>query len=289
MNRRDMIRSSLAGTVGAAAMIPTLGAGSIRQRRVSRLDDSAKVKVAVASGVDYFKKRCDDQVPTVIALERAIASKDLAAAKLAYIESRPPYEEIETIAGSFEDSDRDIDARPYAFDGGETDPGFRGFHKIENLIFAEEDLDAAHPYSVELVESIRRLRGELDESERFNAEGQFGGMVALTNEIAAKKISSEEETWSDQSILIFKHNWLGVNSQFKPFGQMVGADKPSVIAVAVAHNNAMGTLKSYFKPGVVAATPYSSLSNRERRAIGDASNRYRDAIIVVRDEIGVQG
>ncbi|MBG83716.1 MAG: EfeM/EfeO family lipoprotein [Phycisphaerae bacterium] len=269
--------------------MPALGAGSIKKSRLRKLDDSAQVKVAVASGVDYFKRRCDDQIPTVIALEQAIASKDLAAAKLAYIESRPPYEEIETIAGSFEDSDRDIDARPYSFDGGEDDPDFRGFHKIENLIFAEEDLDAAHPYAVQLVESIKRLRGELDESDRFNAEGQFGGMVALTNELSAKKISSEEETWSDQSLLIFKHNWLGVNSQFIPFGQMVGADKPSVIAVAVAHRDAMNTLKPYFKPGVVAAAPYSGLSNRERRAIADASNRYRDAIIVVRDEIGVPG
>jgi len=51
----------------------------------------------------------------------------------------------------------------------------------------------------------------------------------------------------------------------------------------------MNTLKPYFKPGVVAAAPYSGLSNRERRAIADASNRYRDAIIVVRDEIGVPG
>ena len=57
MNRRDMIRSSLAGTVGAAAMMPALGAGSIKKSRLRKLDDSAQVKVAVASGVDYFKRR----------------------------------------------------------------------------------------------------------------------------------------------------------------------------------------------------------------------------------------
>ena len=290
MNRRDMIRASIAGTVGATTVVPVLSAGSIASGRgLRRLDDSEQVQAAVDSGVAYFKIRCDDQLPTVKALDAAIASGDLAAAKRAYIESRPPYEEIETTAGSFEDSDTDIDARPYAFEGGETDPNFRGFHKIENLVFAEEDLEAARPYSKRLVKSVIQLRKELDESERFNAEGQFGGMVALTNEVAAKKVSSEEETWSDQSLLIFKHNWIGVHSQFKPFGAMVGNDRASVQAVEAAHRNALMTLKPYFKPGVVAAAPYSGVSIRERRTMADASNRYRDAIIVVRDEIGVSG
>ena len=285
-----MIRASIAGTVGASTVVPVLGAGAIAPvRGLRRMDDSAQVQEAVASGVAYFKTRCDDQMPTVKALDAAIASGDLAAAKRAYIEARPPYEEIETIAGSFEDSDADIDARPYAFEGGETDPNFRGFHKIENFIFAEEDLQAARPYSQKLIESFMKLRKELDESERFSAEGQFGGMVALTNEVAAKKISSEEETWSDQTLLIFKHNWIGVHSQFKPFGEMVGSDRASVQAVERAHRDAMATLKPHFKPGIVAAAPYSGISNRERRTMGDASNRYRDAIIVVRDEIGIPG
>ena len=124
-----MIRASIAGTVGASTVVPVLSAGSIATGSgLRRIGDSEQVQAAVDSGVAYFKIRCDDQMPSVKALDAAIASGDLAAAKRAYIESRPPYEEIETTAGSFEDSDADIDARPYAFEGGETDPNFRGFH-----------------------------------------------------------------------------------------------------------------------------------------------------------------
>ena len=252
-------------------------------------DDSGRMQDAVVSGIAYFQNRCDDQMPTVKALHQAIESGNVQAAQRAYIEARPPYEEIETIAGCFEESDADIDARPYAFEGGETDPEFRGFHKIENLIFAEEDLEAARPHAEMLVLSIAKLRGELNESSRFSPEEQFGGMVALTNEVAAKKVSSEEETWSDQSVLIFKHNWIGVQSQFEPFGEMHGADRASVQAVHAAYRDAQNTVKPYFKPGIVAAAPYSSVPIKQRRAIADASNRYRDAIIVVRDEIGVSG
>jgi len=283
MNRRDMIRASVVGTLGASTLSPGLASASIRVRR----DDSEKVQAAVDSGVAYFRQRCDEQMPSVNALVAAIASGNVDAAKKAYIDSRPPYEEIETIAGSFEESDADIDARPYSFDGGETDPEFRGFHKIENLVFAEENLPAALPYAERLVISFGKLRRELDQPERFSAEGQFGGMVALTTEVAAKKVSSEEETWSDQSLLIFKHNWIGAWSQFKPFGDMVGADSAQVRSVAAAHAAAQEVIRPYFTKDVVAAAPYSSVPIKVRRAIADASNRYRDAIIVVRDQIGV--
>lgn len=58
---------------------------------------------------------------------------DLEGAKEAYTKSRPEYEQIEVLAGSFEDIDSDIDARAYAFDNGEAvegveDPVERGAH-----------------------------------------------------------------------------------------------------------------------------------------------------------------
>jgi iron uptake system component EfeO len=290
MNRRNMIKTSIAGGITVPATLPLLAAsaGTSGTAR-TRATVEPRLQEAVDAGVAYFKRRCDEQVPLVTQLRTAIASGDVAAAKSAYIISRPPYEEIETIAGSFLESDADIDARPYAFEGGETDPEFRGFHRIENLIFAEEDLEAAAPYAERLEASILRLRRELDEADRFSPEGQFGGMVALSTEVAAKKISSEEETWSDQSLLIFKHNWIGIQSQFQPFGDVLGKDHPTVRAVDEAHAAAMLTVAPHFRKNQVGATPYSRISIKDRRTMADASNRYRDAIIVFRDGIGITG
>ena len=147
------------------------------------------------------------------------------------------------------------------------------------LLFGHEDVEAALPYAVRLNQSVAELKTQLGERERFDAAGQFGGMLALTNEVAAKKISSEEEAWSNQSLLIFKHNWIGACSQYLPFDGLVARTDPAASRqVLEARDAALETLRPYFRTGVVAATPYTQVSFLERRRMADASNRLRDAL-----------
>ena len=64
-----------------------------------------------------------------------------------------------------------------------------------------------------------------------------------------------------------------------PFAVLIEARDPAAVkAVRDAHAAAMETLKPHFKPGVVAATPYTEVSFADRRRMADASNRFRDAI-----------
>merc|ERR1711924_254013 len=59
--------------------------------------------------------------------------------------------------------------------------------------------------------------GELADPKNFDGVTSFEGMIGLAGEIVKKKIASEEETWSGQSLLIFDSNWDGILSQAKPF------------------------------------------------------------------------
>lgn len=287
MNRRELLLSSIAGGAWLAAAGAAMGAmgrvGGALRRPVA--GDPPEIASAVAEGVGYFQRRCTDQAPLVRGLREAIASGDLAAARRAYIAARPPYEEIETLAASFPEADTDIDARPYAFEAGEMDEDFRGFHKIEALLFGYEDVAAAAPYADGLVRSVERLQRELGERERFSAAGHFDGMIALATEVAAKKISSEEETWSDQSLLIFRHNWIGVRSQFTPFAPLLSGETAEQVRAACEAAEAL--VAPHFRAGAPAATPYSAIGMRERRAMADASNRIRDRLLEARAELGV--
>ena len=277
----------IALSLASGATLASVPRPAWARARRSGTDDSPEMQQAVADGVAYFGKRCDTQLQDCRRLERAIASGNLQMAQNAYIEARPPYEEIETLAYAFEDTDRDIDARPYAFDQGETDANFRGFHKIEVILFGYQDVAEALPYAQALTKSVAQLKTQLGELDRFDAEGQFGGMYALTNEVAAKKISSEEEAWSDQTLLIFKHNWIGAHSQFAPFAPLVARSNPQKAEnVRIAYEAAMQTLQPHFKNGQVAATPYSQVSMTDRRSMADASNRMRDSIAQASTVIG---
>jgi len=243
---------------------------------------------AAQRGIVHLRRRTDDQLPLVDRLRDAIAGGMIEQARAAYVESRPPYEEVEVLANCFVDDDRDIDARPYVFEAGELDEEFRGFHRIEGLIYGRADLEAALPYAEGLVESIKRLRRKLDEVDRFDAAKSFEGMIVLATEVSAKKISSEEETWSDQSLLIFKHNWLGIDSQYRPFVRaLLDRDQALADAIDQALYDAQMTISPYFKPRVVAAAPYSTVPLDERRRIANASNRLRTLLVEARDALEI--
>ena len=242
----------------------------------------------VQAGVNYFQKQAEEQLPLAEKLLEALKSNNLEAAKKAYVESRPPYEQIEVLAGNFEQEDTDIDARPYAFDNGDQDEGFKGFHKIEALIYRDGDLKAAIPYGEGLIASVKSLIDKLNDPSNFNAKDHFGGMVAVATEVPAKKISSEEETWSDQSLLIFKNNWIGIYSQYEPFAELVKEKNADLAAkVEQTYQACLKTVEPFFTEGQVAAKPYSSLNAQQRGAIVEASYQFRNALIEVRDALGI--
>jgi len=233
----------------------------------------------VETGLEYFRNLAQQNLALCQELLAVLRTNDLEKAKLAYINARPPYEQIEVHAISFEQTDRDIDARPYAFERGEDDPEFRGFHKIEALVFRDNNLRAAIPFAERLIGSSQQLIKDLQKRQNFSASKHFDGMIALANEVGAKKISSEEETWSDQSILIFRENWQGIYSQYRPFAPAIAKINTKVNElVESAYLSAMATIEPFIFPNQAITVPYSRVSMGDRGKIVRATNRLRDAL-----------
>jgi iron uptake system component EfeO len=274
MNRRDII-ISLAATplVVSFGMYGKAAAGG-----------GDPYEAAVNTGLSYFKRLATEQIQQSRLLVQAIKGKNLAQAQAAYIAARPQYEEIEVLAASFPETDADMDSRPYAYELGESDPGFIGIHKVEALLFRDQDLAAALPYAQKVLGISEQLLLDLNKRQNFSAQLTFAGLIALSTEVAAKKISSEEETWSNQSLLIFRHNWRGIYSQYQPFAMVVKQrDAAAAEAVELAYNRAMAIVEPHFRPGNPAGTPYNQILTPERRAIGQASYQLRDALYRARD------
>lgn len=86
-------------------------------------------------GLDYFRALMPYAINASAEFTSAVDSGDLEAAKQAYIATRPIYEQIEVLAVSFPDVDEALDAREYAYGQGELDEEWRGYHRLERLIF----------------------------------------------------------------------------------------------------------------------------------------------------------
>lgn len=281
MDRRTFLkRVVVAGSGGALAASGMVTLPSA----VAFAQSNPRYAGAVDAGLRHFQRRAADQLPLAERLVGAIESGNMEVAQTAYLAARPPYEEIEVLAGSFEATDSDIDARPYSFEAGETSDDFRGFHRIEALLYRDEGLEAALPYAERLVESVRTLQSDLDTRPNFSAQSHFSGMVALATEIASKKISSEEETYSDQSLIIFRHNFRGIYSQFEPFAAEL--DDAAAGAVREAYEAAEGVLEPLFTGA--AATPYSQVGMSTRGDIVQASYRLRDTLLRAAERLGLE-
>jgi iron uptake system component EfeO len=289
VSRRQFFEQALAAsaitTIGVAAWRSSGNAPAFIGRAQASED---RFSSAALKGVSYFSERNKAQIELVKNLQAAIASRDLVAARQAYVDARPPYEEIEVLAASFEQSDSDIDARPYSIDGGESSEDFRGFHKIEYLLFRDDDLDLAAQYADQLAQSHDQLQKELGEPDRFSAKGHFEGMIGLAEEIGSRKISSEEETWSDQSMLIFRSNIIGIFSQYEPFSADVRQQSEQADArVQEAYQSFRKVLEPYETGPGAAMTPYSQVRIGERKLISDATYRLRDALIAAGEQLRV--
>lgn len=128
----------------------------------------ARLNRRVNEGLEYFRDLAAQQLSLTEELLVTLRNGDLEAVRDAYVEARPPYEEIEVFAASFEQEDSDIDARPYAFAEGEACSEFKGFHRIERFLFRDNDLEAVIPYAEELLVTIRSLMDKLDDPSNFN-------------------------------------------------------------------------------------------------------------------------
>lgn len=252
-----------------------------------RLND-AKLQSATNEGVRYFNSQCSRQQRLLEPLAKALRSRDVKAAKKRYAEARQPYEQIEVLAGDFSDQDLALDGRPYAYARGERDDEWRGFHLVERALFRDGDLGVALRGLARVKRDVDDLCEILTKGDGFTASSSFDGMITLAYEVPAKKISSEEETWSDLSVMIFRENIKGIWSVFRPFQKYVGKREfedvmrkylkiRTLIENVVDRNNDWNVGSDFI--------PYSQVPVYQRKNISDVFYDLGRALVKARESV----
>ena len=282
---RTINRLPIAILQASAALLLGLSAGCASTTQEAAPSPPASVLVSpfageIGLGVSYLQTRAGDLVDAVEGMILALESRNLDGAKRAYFEARAPYEEIEVIASAFPELHRDIDARVHEFRTGELDPDFKGFHRIEIFLFSREKTNPALAYAKELLESVEELEAVLADRGLFDASMEFDAMIDRCSEIASKTITSEEEMWSDQSLVVVRHGWIGIHSVYRHFGGKVRAVDPKLAErIDRTYRQAIELIRNDFPIGQITGAPFSIIDRRKRRAIADASLKLRAQLV----------
>jgi iron uptake system component EfeO len=171
------------------------------------LENSDELQAATKAYIGYVNEQGEKLVIELEKLVTAVAANDLKTAQAQYVQSRLPYERIEPIIETFKELDEVMDARVDDFDS-ETDAKFTGYHRIEHILFVQKTIDGAKPFADELLANGKKMRDSIKTAVIAPADF-VTGVGELMEEAQTKKITGEEERWSDASLPILRANVEG--------------------------------------------------------------------------------
>ncbi len=216
----------------------------------------------------------------------AVKAGNLQAAQALYAPTRLHYERIEPIAELFSDLDASIDSRADDHEQKEQDPGFTGFHRIEYGLFSQQSTTGLTPISDRLVADVQELQKRIA-ALTVPPEKMVGGAAALIEEVAATKISGEEDRYSHTDLWDFQANLDGaakIVDLLRPL--TVKADKNLSDKIDANIKTVNELLAKYRHPDGSFET-YDKLSDADRLALKGPVTQLAEDLSRLRGALGL--
>jgi iron uptake system component EfeO len=216
----------------------------------------------------------------------AIAGGNLAQAEQLYPQARIFYERIEPVAEVWGTLDASIDAR--ANDVAKPSD-LQGFHKLEQLMWADTTLNGAPTVCSALVTNEQRLLTLVSKAS-YDPVTMATGATDLINEAATSKITGEEERYSNTDFVVFQANVDGameVVDLLKPALQHHGAGL--VTQIQARYQKVESALAPYqATPGYddTGYAEYSAVLTGQRRAISAPVQAFAESLSKMSGQLG---
>lgn len=229
----------------------------------------------LADAVSDYRTYVENQGNALLALTTplvaAVKAGDLEKAKALYSPARLRYETIEPIAESFGELDPLIDMREDDATGG---TAFVGFHKLEQDLWKTKNISSAGPTAVALLANVKKLVAELPKVE-ITPLTMANGAKALLDEVAASKVTGEEERYSRVDLVDFSGNVEGAKTAYTTLRPALVSRAPELVASLdkrfAALRDALDThAATKGEPGFIPGSgfvSYDALSKQEVRAL----------------------
>jgi iron uptake system component EfeO len=234
----------------------------------------------------YVSKEVGDLVTKTKSFTDAVKAGKLQDAQSLYASTRQHYERIEPVAELFSDLDKSIDARADDFEKKENDPAFGGFHRIEKALYAEKTTTGMEPVADRLMHDVQELQSRIAGLDIPPAK-MVGGAAALIEEVAATKISGEEERYSGTDLWDFQANVDGAQKIFDLLHPLITAKNPKLDARIQANFNKVDGLLALYRNKERQMSNYDKLSPRDRNALKGAITALAEDLSQLRGTLGL--
>ena len=223
MKKNKLFMALMAGTIVISGC--AVKTEKKEENKTTQVDTSKDTKEQLKQATDLYKKFVENQVDTLLKdtekFAETIKAGNLEEAKKQYPVIRMAYERSEPIAESFGELDVNIDFRLADYlEENKTEEGWRGFHRIEKIMWEQNTTKGTEEYADQLVKDIKELKAKVATVE-VTPDLMVTGAVDLLNEVATQKITGEEEIYSHTDLYDFKANIEGAEEIFKIFKPLI--------------------------------------------------------------------
>ena len=280
MKKNKLFMTLMAGTIvisGCATKIKKK-----EENKTAQVDTSKGTKEQLKQATDLYKKFVENQVDTLLKdtekFAETLKAGNLDEAKKQYPVIRMAYERSEPIAESFGELDVNIDFRLADYlEENKTEEGWRGFHRIEKIMWEQNTTKGTEEYADQLVKDIKELKAKVATVE-VTPDLMVTGAVDLLNEVATQKITGEEEIYSHTDLYDFKANIEGAEEIFKIFKPLI-EKKDSKLAKDLTEKFAtINSLLDKYKTDEKHYKLYTDLTKENTKELSEAVTKLGEPL-----------
>lgn len=231
LKRQLIVNLTQPGTYKAACKPGMVGDGIRKELVVTgeavQVDNDVKVQQAVENYKGYVVGQADALVPATEAFVAAVKAGDVAKAKALYPTSRTYWERIEPVAESFpNDLDPRVDLREADLTPGQK---WTGFHRLEKDLWVTGLQPDSAAIGDQLIADVKELNTAVKAPEwTIDVTQIAGGAQGLLDEVAATKITGEEDIFSHTDLWDFNANVEGSRTAIASVRPIVDERNPDL-------------------------------------------------------------
>lgn len=247
--------------------------------------DLTKLAQPLADYKTYVQAEAKELVAKTTAFVAAVKAGEVEKAKSLFADTRTHYERIEPIAELFNELDPAIDAREDDYKQGPKDPEFTGFHRIEHALWIEKSTDGVKEVASKLEADVKKLQAEID-ALTFPPSKVVGGAAVLMEEVAATKISGEEDRYSHTDLSDFKANVEGSQKIIELFRPLIAEKNQALLDKTDANFKQINEILAKYKTANSFET-YDKLSEADRKTLQAPINALAEDLAQLRGTLGL--